>query len=55
MTGSKTLSWSCPASLAAAMVASVPITWKHTWFIVSGMTGLIFPRHDGGAGAAGGG
>ena len=54
MTGSKTFSWSCPASLAAAMVASAPMTWKHTWFTTSGMTGLIFPGMMLDPGAAGG-
>ena len=43
MMGSNTLSCSCAASLAVAMTWSVPMTWKHTWFTTSGMTGFIFP------------
>ena len=48
------MSWSCAASDADAMVWSVPITWKHTWFITSGITGLIFPGMMDDPGAAAG-
>ena len=42
MTGSMTLSWSCPASAAMVTVWSLPMTLKHTWLTTSGMTGLTF-------------
>ena len=40
ITGSMTLSWSCPASAAMVTVMSLPITLKHTWLTTSGITGL---------------
>ena len=42
MTGSMTLSCSCPASAAIDRVTSLPKTLKHTWLTTSGMTGLTF-------------
>ena len=43
ITGIITLSSSCPASAAAATVRSHPITWKQTWFTISGIEGFTFP------------
>ena len=43
MTGIITFSSSCPASQASATVVSQPITWKHTWFTISGIDGLTLP------------
>src|SRR5688500_20238528 len=42
MTGIITLSSSCPCSAATATHASLPITWKQTWFTIYGMEGFIF-------------
>ena len=43
ITGSMTLSCSCPASAAIVTVRSLPMTRKQTWFTTSGMTGLTLP------------
>ncbi len=43
MTGIITFSSSCPASQAAAIVASHPMTWKQTWFTISGIDGFTLP------------
>ena len=43
ITGSITLSCSCPASAAIVTVRSLPITRKQTWLTTSGMTGLTLP------------
>ena len=43
MTGIITLSSSCPASQATATVRSQPMTWKQTWFTISGTDGFTFP------------
>ena len=43
ITGSKTLSWSCPLSAAIETVRSLPITRKQTMLTTSGMTGLTLP------------
>ncbi len=43
MTGSMTLSSSCPASAAMVMVTSLPMMSKHIWFMTSGMTGFTLP------------
>ena len=43
MTGIITLSSSWPCSAPMFTVVSRPITWKQTWFTISGMDGLIFP------------
>ena len=43
MTGSMTLSWSCPASAAIITVVSLPITLKQVWLVTSGMTGFTLP------------
>ncbi len=43
ITGIITLSSSCPCSAAIATVVSSPITWKQTWFTISGIDGLILP------------
>ena len=43
MTGIITFSSSCPASHAIATVASQPITWKQTWFTISGTDGFTLP------------
>mmetsp|Transcript_36472 Transcript_36472/g.89976 ORF Transcript_36472/g.89976 Transcript_36472/m.89976 type:complete len:266 (+) Transcript_36472:2262-3059(+) len=54
MSGSNTFSCSCPASDAMVMATSCPITWKHTWFTTSGITGLILPGMMDDPGAMGG-
>ena len=38
-----TFSSSWPASAAAAIVASQPITWKQTWLTISGTDGFTLP------------
>ena len=43
ITGSNTLSCSCPPSAAIVTVTSPPITSKQTWFTASGITGLTLP------------
>ena len=43
ITGIITLSSSCPASAAAQTVVSQPITWKQTWFTISGIDGFTLP------------
>ena len=43
MTGIMTFSSSCPASAAAVIVASHPITWKQTWLTISGIDGFTLP------------
>jgi hypothetical protein len=43
ITGSNTLSCSCPASAAIDTVRSLPITRKQTMFTTSGITGLTLP------------
>ena len=43
MTGIITFSSSCPCSAAIATVVSQPMTWKQTWFTISGIDGLILP------------
>ena len=43
ITGIITFSSSWPASHAAAIVASQPITWKQTWFTISGIDGFTLP------------
>ena len=43
MTGIITFSSSCPASQASAIVWSQPITWKQTWFTISGIDGFTLP------------
>ena len=43
ITGIITFSSSCPASAAARMAASQPITWKQTWLTISGTDGLTLP------------
>ena len=43
ITGSNTLSCSCPPSAAIDTVRSLPMTRKHTWFTTSGMTGFTLP------------
>ena len=43
ISGSNTLSCSCPASAAIVTVTSPPMTSKHTWFTTSGMTGFTLP------------
>ena len=43
ITGLITLSSSWPASAAMATVRSHPITWKQTWFTISGIDGFTFP------------
>ena len=42
ITGSMTLSCSCPASEAIVTTWSLPMTLKHTWLTTSGITGLTF-------------
>src|SRR5512139_2313125 len=43
ITGSKTLSWSCPASAAIETVRSLPMTRKQTMLTTSGITGFTLP------------
>ena len=43
MTGIITFSSSCPASAAARIAASQPITWKQTWLTISGTDGFTLP------------
>ena len=43
MTGIITFSSSWPASQAIATVMSQPITWKQTWFTISGTDGFTLP------------
>jgi len=43
MMGIITLSSSCPAWVAMAMVWSLPITWKQTMLSISAITGFTFP------------
>ena len=43
MTGIITFNSSWPESAAASIVASHPITWKHTWLTISGTEGLTLP------------
>ena len=43
ITGSNTLSWSCPPSAAIVTVRSLPITRKQTMLTTSGITGLTLP------------
>ena len=43
MTGIITFSSSWPASHASAIVVSQPITWKQTWFTISGTDGFTLP------------
>ena len=43
ITGIITFSSSCPASHAIATVVSQPITWKQTWFTISGTDGFTLP------------
>ena len=46
ITGIITFSSSWPASHAIAIVGSQPITWKQTWFTISGTDGIHLARHD---------
>jgi hypothetical protein len=43
MTGIMTFSSSCPASAAARIAASQPMTWQQTWLTISGTDGLTLP------------
>ena len=43
ITGIMTLSSSCPCSAAMATHVSLPITWKQTWFTISGIDGFTLP------------
>ena len=43
ITGSITLSCSCPAEAASVTVRSRPITRKPTWLTTSGITGFTLP------------
>ena len=43
ITGSMTLSCSCPAEAASVTVRSRPITRKPVWFTTSGITGFTLP------------